>query len=170
MPNEGLAEASTADELVEIGRQQLDDGADLIKVYLDGPEPNASPWTPDELRPLVAMAHEHGVKVTAHSRYVAGARAGVRAGIDSIEHGTELDADLAREMAAKDIALVTTLAVFRSYLGFGTTTRLPRFADPGGTRAVLDEQARAIESVRLAHAAGVRIATGTDCQPASVGG
>lgn len=162
MPNEGLAEASTSEELVEIGRQQLDDGADLLKVYLDGPEPNASPWTSEELRPLVAMAHGRGVKVTAHSGYLAGARAGVAAGIDSIEHGTELDEDLVREMAAKDIALVTTLAVFRSYLSFGTTTRVARFADRGESGGVRDEQARAFESVRLAHEAGVRIAAGTD--------
>jgi imidazolonepropionase-like amidohydrolase len=162
MPNTGLAEASNADELVEIGRRQLDDGADLLKLYMDGPEPNVSPWSQDELRPLVNMAHDHGVKVTAHSGYLPGARTAVAAGVDSIEHGTELDSDVAREMAANGITLVTTLAVFRSWIGFVTTTRVPRFADPEGSRRVREQHDRALESARLAHAEGVRIAAGTD--------
>ena len=87
MPTAGLAEAHDADELVAIGAAQLDDGADLLKLYLDGPEPGVSPWTAEELRPVIEMAHARGAMVTAHSGFLAGARAGVEAGVDSIEHG-----------------------------------------------------------------------------------
>ncbi|HEY5474064.1 MAG TPA: amidohydrolase family protein, partial [Candidatus Limnocylindrales bacterium] len=108
------------------------------------------------------LAHSRGVKVTAHSGNLAGAREGVAAGVDSIEHGMELDAELTREMTVKGIALVTTLNIFRSWLSFGSTTTIERFVSPEGRARVHARQARAQESARLAHAAGVAIATGTD--------
>jgi imidazolonepropionase-like amidohydrolase len=162
MPGPRSVEADTADELLRLAVGQLDDGADLLKLYLDGPEPGVSPWTRDELAPIIAAAHARGVKVTAHSGNLAGAREGVAAGVDSLEHGMELDADVAAQMAARGTALVSTLAVFRSWRSFATTTSLPRFASAEGGRKILDRQARAEESVRFAHAAGVAIATGTD--------
>ncbi len=156
------SQASNAEELLAAASRQLDDGADFLKLYLDGPEPGVAPWTRDELAPVIEMAHGRGVKVTAHSGNLAGAREGVAAGVDSIEHGMELDAELAGQMAAKGIVLVSTLAVFRSWLGFGATTTIERFASAEGRARVLARQARAQESVRLAHAAGVVIAAGTD--------
>jgi imidazolonepropionase-like amidohydrolase len=65
-------------------------------------------------------------------------------------------------MAAKRIALVSTLAIFRSWRSFGETTSIERFATDDGRRRILERQAGAVESARLAHAAGVAIATGTD--------
>ncbi|MGD0019740.1 MAG: amidohydrolase family protein [Candidatus Limnocylindrales bacterium] len=162
MPGQRAVEAETADELLALAIGQLDDGADLLKLYLDGPEPGVAPWTRDELAPVVATAHARGVKVTAHSGNLAGAREGVAAGVDSLEHGMELDAELAAEMAVRGTALVSTLAIFRSWRSFGTTTSIPRFSSPDGRTRILARQARAQESVRLAHAAGVAIATGTD--------
>ena len=160
MPGPRSVEAQDADELLRLALGQLDDGADLLKLYLDGPDAGIAPWSTNELLPVVTAAHTRGVKVAAHSGNIAGARVGVAAGVDSIEHGMELDADVAAQMAARGIVLVSTLAIFRSWRGFGTTTRLERFALPG--RTIRRRQARAEESVRLARAAGVAIATGTD--------
>jgi imidazolonepropionase-like amidohydrolase len=162
LPGERSVEAETAEELLELAVGQLDDGADLLKLYLDGPEPGVAPWTVAEISPVIEMAHARGVKVTAHSGNLAGARVGVEAGVDSLEHGMELDADVAASMAGKGIALVSTLAIFRSWLSFGTTTALERFASTEGRERVHARQARAEESVRFAHEAGVAIATGTD--------
>jgi imidazolonepropionase-like amidohydrolase len=162
MPGERSVEAENADELRRLAIGQLDDGADLIKLYLDGPEAGVAPWTRDELAPVVTTAHARGAKVTAHSGNLAGAREGVAAGVDSLEHGMELDAEIAAEMALRGTALVSTLAIFRSWRSFGTTTTIPRFASPEGREKTLVRQARAEESVRLAHSAGVAIATGTD--------
>jgi len=162
MPGERMVEAETADELLAHAIRQLDDGADLLKLYLDGPEPEASPWSAAEIAPVIAMAHERGARVTAHSSRLAGARVGVEAGVDSLEHGMELDSEVAASMAVKGIALVSTLAIFQSWLSFGETTRLERFAMPDGHRRILERRAGAVESARLAHAAGVAIATGTD--------
>jgi len=156
------SQAANAAELLAAARRQLDDGADLLKLYLDGPVPGEAPWSRDELAPVIALAHGRGVKVTAHSGNLAGAREGVAAGVDAIEHGMELDAEVAGEMAARGIFLVSTLNIFRSWRGFGSTTSIDRFVSPEGRARVAARQARAQESVKLAHEAGVAIATGTD--------
>lgn len=155
-------EASTADELLTNAVGQLDDGADFLKLYLDGPDAGTSPWTATEISRVVDMAHGRGARVTAHSGMLAGAIEGVRGGIDSIEHGFELDGSVVAEMAGRGTFLVSTLAVLRSWLTFGRTTSLPRFATDQGRQVVHARQERALESVRLAHAAGVAIASGTD--------
>jgi imidazolonepropionase-like amidohydrolase len=155
-------EAANADELLAASTAQLDDGADLVKLYLDGPDPGTSPWTAGELRRVVDAVHARGARVTAHSGYVAGARAAADAGVDALEHGFELDAATAQVMAANGVRLVSTLCVLASWRTFGRTTMTPRFASDEGRATVEARRERAIESVRVAHAAGVAIATGTD--------
>jgi imidazolonepropionase-like amidohydrolase len=156
------SQASNPAELLAAALRQLDDGADLLKLYLDGPVPGESPWTAAELMPVVEAAHARGVRITAHSGNLAGAREGVAAGVDSLEHGMELDTDVCAEMARRAIALVSTLAVFPSWRSFGDTTRIERFVSPEGRARIAAREERARESVRLAHAAGVAIACGTD--------
>ncbi|HEX5450841.1 MAG TPA: amidohydrolase family protein [Candidatus Limnocylindrales bacterium] len=106
--------------------------------------------------------HARGARVTAHASELDGARAGVLGGVDSIEHGDELDADLVAEMARRGTFLVSTIAVFDSWLTFHRTTTIPRFAAPEASRRLEARRERARESVRLARSAGVKIAAGTD--------
>jgi imidazolonepropionase-like amidohydrolase len=155
-------EVEDGDGLLKEATGQLDDGADLVKLYLDGPDPETSPFTVDEVRAVVNAAHQRGARVTAHSGTLPGARVAAEAGVDSIEHGFQLDADVARLMAANGVALVSTLAVLESWRTFATTTRLPRFAEPEGRSRVAARREWAHESVRLAARAGVLIAAGTD--------
>jgi imidazolonepropionase-like amidohydrolase len=163
IPGDRTAAAHDADELVALAVRQLDDGADLVKLYLDGPEdPAVCPWSVAELGRAVEAVHARGARVTAHAGRLDGARVGTAAAVDALEHGFELEAEVVADMVARGTFLVSTLAVFRSWRTFGRTTNLPRFATDDG-RARLDareEAARA--SVALAHGAGVRIATGTD--------
>ena len=84
------------------------------------------------------------------------------AGIDSMEHGFELDEEVARQMAAAGTFLVSTLAVPRSFLTFAGTTRIERFSGTQGRKSIEEEIESSAQSVRIAHAAGVRIAAGTD--------
>jgi len=155
-------EAANADELVAGALSQLDDGADLVKLYMDGPDPETSPWTSSEVEGVVTAVHARGAKVAAHAGRLSGAQEAVRAGVDSIEHGFDLDADVAREMATRGVALVSTLAVMRSWLSFGATTEIDRFASDEGRATIEARLERAIDSVRLARDAGVAIATGSD--------
>jgi imidazolonepropionase-like amidohydrolase len=159
----GLAvQAPDGDTLLAAALGQLDDGADLVKLYLDGPDPETAPWTAGEVGRVVQAVHARGAKVTAHSSRLSGSRVCAAAGVDSVEHGFELDADVARTMAGAGVALVTTMTVMKSWLTFGTTTAIPRFAGAGNRAKIIDRLERARESARLAHAAGVAIVGGTD--------
>ena len=120
-------EAGEADELLAAAMAQLDDGADFVKLYLDGPDPrrprSAPTRWPGWSRRCTRAAQGDGARdqVARHQ--------GMRVrGVDSIEHGFELDADIARQMAEHGCALVTTMTVLKSWLTFSTTTTIPRFA------------------------------------------
>jgi imidazolonepropionase-like amidohydrolase len=155
-------EAKDADELLAAALDQLDAGSDLVKLYLDGPDPASSPWTPGEIGRVVAAVHARGARVTAHAGYAAGARVGAEAGVDSIEHGFELDDATARIMAANGVTLVSTLTVLASWRTFARTTSLPRFASEAGRARVEARRERAYASIAAARRAGVTIAAGTD--------
>lgn len=162
LPSGLAAEVEDGDGLLAAALGQLDDGADFVKLYLDGPDKETSPFTVDEVRAVVDAAHRRGAKVTAHSGMLPGARVGAEAGVDSLEHGFQLDAEVSRLMAANRVSMVSTLAVLESWRSFGSTTRLPRFASPEGRSLVAARREWAHESVRLAARAGVLIAAGTD--------
>jgi len=155
-------EASNADELNANAIGQLDDGADFLKLYLDGPDPATSPWSPEEIDRVTSMAHARGARVTAHASRLSGAVAGVLGGVDSIEHGEELDADVCREMASRGTFLVSTLSVYRSWASFATSTTVPRYTTDPFAGRVGERMEHADASARLAHRMGVRIVAGTD--------
>lgn len=162
LPPDLSVEVDHGADLVAAVRAQLDDGADLVKLYLDGPDRETAPFTVDEVRAVVSHAHSRGARVTAHSGMLPGARVGAEAGVDSLEHGFQLDADVASLMASHGVALVSTLAVMESWRSFSRTTALPRFASPSGQEQIAGRREWAHESVRLALRAGVLIAAGTD--------
>ena len=143
-------EVEDGDGLLAAALGQLDDGADLVKLYMDGPDRDTSPFTAGEVRRTVEAVHARGATVTAHSSLLPGARAAVAAGVDALEHGFQLDADVARAMAAQGTALVATLAVMESWASFAATTQLPRFASAEGRAALAERREAAHESVRLA--------------------
>jgi imidazolonepropionase-like amidohydrolase len=159
----GLAvDVPDADGLVAAAVRQLDGGADFVKLMLDGPDPEASPWSADEVRRVVTAAHDRGARVTCHATVPAGTAVCVEAGVDSIEHGFAIDADLAARMAAQGTALSTTLCIFPSWSSFGRTTTLERFAGEGSAERIEERFERAKAAVLACHRAGVLIAAGTD--------
>jgi len=159
----GLAiEIEHGADLVDAVTAQLDDGADLVKLYLDGPDADTAPFSADEVTAAVALVHERGATVAAHSGTLPGARVGAEAGVDSLEHGFALDADVAATLAAHRVTVVSTLAVLRSWQSFRTTTAIDRFASDDGVARIAERRERAEESIRLAHRAGVAIAAGSD--------
>lgn len=155
------AEAANADELLNVAMQQLDAGADLVKLYLEAPG-GSTPWSIAETRRVVEAVHSRGARVSAHASRIGDIRTGVDAGVDTIEHGNELDVATAQRMAAQGTILVSTLTVLRSWLSFSTTTTEPLFAGPGAASHFANLLAIAEAGVRNARAAGVAIAAGSD--------
>jgi imidazolonepropionase-like amidohydrolase len=142
---------------------QLDAGADFVKIMLDPPGGSAqSPFSVDEVKGVVRAVHGRGRRITAHATILDGARVGAEAGVDSIEHGMELDDDVALIMKRNDVALVSTLSVLASWRSFENTTRIERFTSDEGKRKLAARRERALAAVQSAHRAGVRIAAGSD--------
>ena len=148
---------------------QLDLGTDFVKIYMDGPGGSReAPFTVADLRSAVDAVHARGARVACHSGYLDGARVAAEAGVDSIEHGMELDTDAVNAMKRNDVTLVSTLSVFASWETFARTTTIDRFAGVEGKERIAKRKEGAYASVALARKAGVRIATGTDFGGGSV--
>lgn len=162
-------DVANGDELRDAALAQLDRGADFVKLMLDAPARSAdSPFTVAEVKRTVDAVHARGARVTTHSTYFSGARVAAEAGVDSIQHGMQIDDETARIMARNGVSLVATLAVCASWLTFGQTTRLERFHSAEGRQKIVDRLDGAIASVKAAKRAGVRIAAGSDFGGGSV--
>ena len=111
--------ADTVDELRIAVRRDLKYGADWIKLMASGgisdlySDFRSQELSEEQMAAAVELAHRAGRHVMAHAEGAAGIRAAVRAGVDSIEHGTMLDEESASLMAAKGTWLVPTLATFQ---------------------------------------------------------
>jgi imidazolonepropionase-like amidohydrolase len=155
-------EVEGGDALLAAAEHQLNQGADLVKLYMDGPDRDVAPFTVSEVKKLVDGVAARGAKVTAHSGQLAGAKVAVEAGVAALEHGFQLDEDTVELMVTNRVSLVSTLAVLASFKTFSSTTDQPRFASPSGRAGLAAQREWAQFSVQLAHRAGVHIASGTD--------
>ncbi len=157
------------DGLRDAALHQLDLGTDLVKIYMDGPGGSKdSPFGVDALKAATVAVHARGARVACHSGYHDGARVAAEAGVDSIEHGMELDDDIARTMKKNNVTLTSTLSVFASWETFTRTTAIERFASAEGRERIAKRKEGAYASVASAKRAGVRIATGSDFGGGSV--
>lgn len=155
-------EVRDADALLAAALRQLDQGADLVKLYVQSPDPDDPPWSAAEIRRVIDAVHARGAKATAHVQRLGPARAAVGGGVDTLEHGFRLDAAVARQMAQQGTFLVSTLTVPRSFLAIGAAARGTPFSTAAGRRSATGLLQAAEASVRVARDAGVKIAAGTD--------
>jgi imidazolonepropionase-like amidohydrolase len=147
-------------------RQRYKEGADLIKITATGgvlslaKSPDNPQFTEEELRAIIDTARDYGFTVAAHAHGAEGMKRAIRAGIDSIEHGTRLDDEVLALMKEHGTYLVPTLSAGR-FVG-------DKAAQPGYFPEVVRPKAAAIgpeaqAMFEKAHAAGIKIAFGTDC-------
>jgi imidazolonepropionase-like amidohydrolase len=153
-----------ADECAARVRALARSGADVIKfmatggVLSQGDRGLGQSFTDAEMRAIVETAHALGLKVAAHAHADEGIAAAVRAGVDSIEHGTFASPATIQLMRQRGTTLVPTLMAFvgiRERLGHNIYTPLVE----SKVRMTLEVVGRA---ARLAHQAGVPIVFGTD--------
>ena len=155
--------------LTAVALAQLDLGTDLVKIYMDAPGGvKDSPFSIPALKAATDAVHARGAKVACHSGYLDGARVAAEAGVDSIEHGMELDDDIARTMKKNNVTLTSTLSVFASWETFARTTTIERFTTEESRQRIAKRKEGAYASVAAAKRAGVRIATGSDFGGGSV--
>ena len=159
-PNIPYGVADGADEIRAVVRENARVGADLIKVFQTGFGRATHLGTDacydlEELKALVLESHEQGRRVACHAVGGPGLRTAVEAGVDSIEHGCylDLDHDLLRMMADKDMTLVPTLTVFAHHSAEG---------NPVAQVEAREFREHHIETVQQAMRLGVRVVAGTD--------
>lgn len=149
------------DEMVAAALRQLQQGADLVKLYVQAANSTDSPWTAAQIGRVVDAVHARGAIVTAHAMRLGPARAAVLGGVDAVEHGFRLDAEVCAEMARRGTRLVTTLIVPKSWLLIGEQSG-GYWATRAGKRVARQLLERGEDSARLARQAGVTICAGTD--------
>jgi imidazolonepropionase-like amidohydrolase len=157
---------SGADDCRRATREQVRAGADIIKITATGGvlSPTAAglskQFSDDELRAIVETAHSMGRKVTAHAHGADGINSFLKAGGDSIEHGTYIDAESIRLFKATGAWLVPTL------MAGDFVAREAQKPDtwmvPAVKAKALEAGPKMIDMARRAWAGGVRIAFGTD--------
>lgn len=159
------AVVNSPDQAREAVRARYREGADLIKVTATGgvlsqaSNSQNAQFTEDELRAVVSTAKDYGFRVAAHAHGAEGMKRALRAGVDSIEHGTLMDDE--------------AIALFKKYGTWYVPTIIAgRYvADqakiPGYYSALVQPKAAAIgpqiqATFGRAYRAGVKIAFGTD--------
>jgi imidazolonepropionase-like amidohydrolase len=150
-------------------RRMLRAGADWIKLCTSGgvmtphDTPYDSGFTVEEVAVAVAEAARREKPVMTHAHGGEGIDMAVAAGVRSIEHGTLLTERQAAAMAKAGCWLVPTLTIIKDLIDSTVPAEGQKpLAPPYALRKVLELQDRFGESVRIARAAGVRIAAGTD--------
>lgn len=152
-----------ADRVAATVREQAGLGTGWVKLvgdWISRESGDLAPaWDADTMAGAVAAAHAAGARVAVHTFAEESVAALVRAGVDSVEHGTGLsDADIA-EMAARGTALVPTMI---NILTFGNIAARAEAKFPGYAKHMLDLRDRHAGVVADAYAAGVPIFVGSD--------
>ena len=156
---------NSPDQAREAVRARYREGADLIKVTATGgvlsqaSSGQNAQFTEDELRTIVTTAKDYGFRVAAHAHGAQGMKRALRAGIDSIEHGTLMDDEAIALFKKHDVWYVPTIIAGR-YVA-------DKAKVPGYYSALVQPKAAAIgpliqATFGRAYRAGVKIAFGTD--------
>ena len=145
-------------------REIIKYGADVIKICATGgvlslgDNPQASQYTQEELRAIVADAHRLGRKVAAHAHGAEGIRWAAEAGVDSIEHGSYIDDAAIAAMKQHGTYLVPTLYLSDWFLENAAKTGVP----PQMLAKAQEVMPAARKNVAHAFASGVKVGFGTD--------
>ncbi|HZG10002.1 MAG TPA: amidohydrolase family protein [Allosphingosinicella sp.] len=160
----GKAVGDGPQELRQRVREQRKYGAEVIKVCATGgvfsrnTEPGQQQLSEEELRAIADEAHQWGLKVAAHAHGAAGIKAAIRAGIDTIEHASLIDAEGIR--LAKERGAWLSMDIFNTEYTQAE----------GAKNGVLEDNLRKDREIaqlqrnnfRAAHRAGVKMVFGSD--------
>ncbi len=153
------------DEARAAVRKLVKDGVEWVKTYPtgDAAAPDANDhhtlcMTAEEMQAVVATAHNHHLKVTGHCRATEGIKNALRAGYDTLEHGTFMDDEALEMLLERDTPVVPALQFEWASVEYGPEFGLPQ-AVIDGHQETLDGGA---ESARRILQAGGRLGMGGD--------
>jgi imidazolonepropionase-like amidohydrolase len=160
--SEGAADG--IEEVQHKTREIIKYGADVIKicatggVLSKGDDPNASQYTLEEMKAIVADAHRLGRKVAAHAHGAQGVIWASEAGVDSVEHGHLMNDEAIATMKKNGTYLVPTLYLVDWQQENAAQANLPEYAK----RKMEMVSQMGQMNAKKAFAAGVKIGMGTD--------
>lgn len=164
LPQRPWTTADGVDACRKLVREYARMGADWIKICTSGgvlstgDKPGWRNYTDEEVEAIVDEAHALGKKVSSHSHSRSSIAQAVRAGVDTIEHGTELDQPLVSAILDAGIYLVPAFTIGQFLETEGAASGVPG----SSMRKARESHARQGESIRMAYRAGVPLVTGTD--------
>jgi len=156
------AEASGPDAMREAVRRQVAAGATVVKliatggVVTPGIGVDFTAFAQEELDAAVYEAHGLGVAVAAHAHGAEGIERAILAGVDSIEHGSQISDEMAEEMVHRGTFHVGTISPGRVMLD--RADEIPDYAAAKSREIAPAREAAFRRTTRL----GVRHAAGTD--------
>ena len=159
--------ADTVDAVSAAVRHDIKYGADWIKLMATGgiSDPmsdfNVQELSEEQMSRAVEVAHRAHKLVMAHAEGQDGIKSAVRAGVDSIEHGTLLDEEGAALMERKGTWLVPTLSVMQRYATIGRESGLDEVALEK-SRLIVKYQSDSFQRALKHH---IKIAFGLDDDP-----
>lgn len=147
-------------------RKHRREGADLIKILPSGgvmsigDDPRFQLMADDEIKAVIDTAHALGMKVAAHAHGKQAIDRAIELGVDSIEHGSYADAGSYRLFKAHGTYLVPTMLVGERV--YQRAKAHPEQLNPSTAEKALTIAPLLRRNLHDAHAAGVKIAFGTD--------
>lgn len=160
-------EVDGVDAVRRAARAEMKAGADWIKLMMTGgtltPNELVSDvqLTVEEAAAAVGEAHRRGRRVSAHCSNLAGTLAALDAGVDSVEHGIELDEHAISRMTERGVWLSAGLVCTRAEAEAGPESGIPEHVRIKAAEIYRPQ----VDSFRRAHAAGVSIVAATDAGP-----
>jgi imidazolonepropionase-like amidohydrolase len=149
-------------EMMRAVREVIASGADWVKLFAStGGTQDLSGvqvFTYEEMKAAVEVAHLAGKRVAVHTYGPAAAKDAVRAGVDSIEHATDLDDETLAAMARQGTYYVPTIFHNKFYAANDSQFGFP----PGEVEEFHAFAAKNLETTRRALKAGVKVAMGSD--------
>lgn len=156
--------ADGPDACRQLVREYARDGVDLIKICTSGgvlslgDEVGWRNYTSEEVRVVVDEAHALGKRVAVHAHTRAGIAQALDAGVDTLEHGSELDLPLVEQMVKQGTWLCPTLAISEFVVTRGVGRGIPAAA----IEKAKPMRQRRVKSMVMAFRAGVKMFMGTD--------
>lgn len=156
--------ANNADQLVEVIREQVKEGADFIKIYETGRDTIVNgklvtpfQFTEAQLAAAVAEAARTGKRVAVHATGDPGALYAAQAGVESVDHGFQLSEETMRIMREKGIPTVPTFTVVEYFAEHAS--------NPAAAERERKMQDLHAQEFKNQLAAGVPMAVGSDVGP-----
>lgn len=164
-PGPAAGVANGPAECMQAVRQRYKDGADLIKITASGgvlsvAKSGENPqFTEEEIKAIVTTARDYGFKVAAHCHGAEAMKRAVKAGVNSIEHGTYMDEEVMQLMKQHGTYYVPTITAGKAV---GDSAKKPGYYPDLVTPKALAIGPKIQATFGKAYKAGVKIAFGTD--------